>query len=259
LPTASASYTISILDTAAIASTGSPTVEFVYQNRKRSNARHLFSLKLESLFFENGLIADSIIVDRIEIWRGGHGLNNGGTLVYTVEGSKAIREGTNKYSIILSPNFGGENVIPNVTYYDVWHVIVNGIEFKTVGFNFYLHPQEFYATENDLLVRYDLGVNRKRVYRNESEEIRIKIVPRQNHSERKNYVVPISDAKIKITDFKNNQILDWIDVLYTNKELIFPTSLMKNLPLGQYFIIPKIKLENNSILVSPKMPVMLVE
>jgi hypothetical protein len=216
-------------------------------------------LKLEANFYLHGILTDPLVFEKIEIWRSGEGLENGGTLVHTITSPNVYHRETGKYSIILDSDWGGDEAIPGTRYYDVWHVKMEQRSVKTFGFSFYLNEESFYSQEEHPKIRFDIALSRKHIVRNENLDLRLKLIPLINHSERGDYLIPINGVRAKIVDFRNIDVSDWMELVFTSKEAVFPTDCFSDREPGQYSIISELFLGNGQTIRSSKLPVMLVE
>lgn len=248
----------------------------------RENARFSYPVELTANFFVGGQYVDPVEIDRIEIWRGGEGTANGGTLVDTIDGSHVIQNGVGRYKIIWDPYLEGTSpltspgvqgpgspnqgvspndpvrIIPQERYYDVWYVKISTGEtlYRSVGFSFYLYPDDFFADTDISKWRYELKPDRKKVIRGENLDIRLGIIPIPLYKSKRDpvveYVLPVSTMKVRVLDEHNMELFPWTEVRFTGKEGIFPTNIFSTLQLGNYMLMVDLILPNGKSIRYPK-------
>lgn len=256
---------------------------------ERENARFSYPVNLRTRFFEGGVLVDPEEIVEIEIWRGGEGAANGGTLVDVVAGTHAIRDGLGQYRIMWDPYLEGSSpltspgvqgpgspdqgvspndpsmIIPQANYYDVWKfkLTTGGTEFRTVGLHFYLYPDLAFVDSGTEKFRFEMKPDRKRIVKGENLDMRLQIIPiplyRAYREPIVSYLLPISTMRAKIVDAQNNEVVAWTNLRFTGAEGILPTNLFSDFQLGEYSIISELILPNGESVRYPKTPIQLVD
>jgi hypothetical protein len=256
---------------------------------QRSNARFSYPVELTANFFIGGQPADPQVIERIEIWRGGDGLEGGGTLVDTVDGIHAIQDGVGRYRILWDPYLEGSSpltspgvqgpgspdqgvspndptkIVPQCQYFDIWVYknTTGGPEIHSVGLNFYLYPDLAFVDADTSKWRFEMKPDRKRLVKGENIDIRLGIIPIPLYRARRDpivdYLLPICEMRVKVVTANNDQVLDWTAIRFTGKEGIMPTNLISGLPLGEYHLIVDFTLPNGQSIRYPRYPVQLVD
>ena len=253
------------------------------QIRERENARLGDPVRLKAEFFSGGVLFDPVI-DRVEIYRGGDGTENGGVLVDVVDVLNVVRLDTGIYELILdlfhampspggspSPNTspttspGSPEIPAQMRYYDRWvyRESAGKPEVHSIGLSFYLYPATSAVVSDTTKFRFEMKPDRKRIVKGENLDIRLGIIPvplyRSNREPIVDYLLPISTMRVRIIDATNNQFVDWTSIRFTGKEGILPTNLFASLQLGEYHIIAELILPNSQSVRYPRLPVMLVD
>jgi len=256
---------------------------------QRENARFSYPVELDANFFVAGQFADPHVIERIEIWRGGDGVENGGVLVDTIDGSHAIQLGVGRYKILWDPYLEGSSpltspgvqgpgsplqglspndpttIVPQARYFDRW-IYTNttgGPEIHSVGLNFYLYPDFAFVDADVSKWRFEIKPDRKKLVRGENIDIRLAIIPIPLYRARRepvvDYLLPICTMKVKVVTVSNDLVLDWTEIRFTGKEGIFPTNLISGLQLGEYHLIVELSLPNGQSIRYPRYPVQLAD
>jgi hypothetical protein len=243
----------------------------------RDNARYGDPVRLNAQFFSGGVLFDPPILERVEIYRGGDGTENGGVLVDTVDSANIFQTDVGLYYIILdllyhaSPSpapLSPEDpaaIIPQMRYYDRWiyREEVDGPEVHSVGLSFYLYPSGSFVCDDTSKWRFEMKPDRKRIVKGENLDIRLQIIPVPLYRSRRepivDYLMPISTMRYRLIDVQNNQLVDWTTIAFTGKEGILPTNIFAALQLGEYHVIAELTLPNGQSVRYPRLPVMLVD
>ena len=236
-------------------------------------------MRLDAQFYSGGALYDPAVIERVEIYAGGNGLENGGTLVDVVDGANVLQDATGLYHIILdmfhnaSPGSPSPVVSPaaaatpaaNVRYWDKWiyKEHLNGQAIGTVGLSFFLYPATTFVCSDTSKFRFEMKPDRKRIVKGENLDIRLSIIPIPLYLSRRepivDYLLPISTMRARVIDPANNELVPWTDIRFTGKEGILPTNLFTTLQLGEYHIIAELNLPNGQTVRYPRTPVMLVD
>lgn len=246
--------------------------------RLRENARLGDPVRLDAQFFSGGVLYDPANIERVEIYAGGDGTANGGTLVDVVDGANVLQDATGLYHIILdlfhnaSPGSPSPSVSPdastiaaNIRYWDKWiyKEIPSGQEIGSVGLSFFLYPAFSFVATDTSKFRFEAKPDRKRIVKGENLDIRLTIIPIPLYISRRepivDYLLPISTMRVRIIDPQNNEYLPWTTIRFTGKDGIVPTNVFSALQLGEYHIIAELNLPNGQTVRYPRIPVMLVD
>lgn len=243
--------------------------------RLRENARIGDPVRLDAQFFSGGELFDPISIERVEIYKGGDGIENGGTLVDVVDPINVFQDGVGRYHIILdlihhaspSPVISPESptIESNQNYYDRWiyKKDLDSAEAHSIGLHFYLYPNGTFVCDDTSKFRFEMKQDRKRIVKGEILDIRLQIIPIPLYRSRRDpivdYLLPISTMRARIVDATNNEQVPWTALRFTGKEGILPTNLFASLQLGEYHVIAELSLPNGQVVRYPRMPVQLVD
>ena len=241
---------------------------------ERTNARLGNEVRLVAEFFSGGQYYDPALVDRVEIYKGGDRVENGGVLVDVIQAPNIINFGVGMYEVYASLFDGAspspaspEQVVytPNQIYYDSWifREKVGQQETHSVGLHFFVYPENSFVCDDIGKFRFEMKVDRKRIVKGEVLDMRLQIIPIPLYISRRDpivdYLLPISTMRARVIDPQNNELVPWTPIRFTGKEGILPTNLFSALQLGEYHVIAELTLPNGQIVRYPRTPVMLVD
>jgi hypothetical protein len=248
----------------------------------RENARFSYPVELTANFFVGGQYVDPALIDRVEIWRGGEGAANGGTLVDVVSGNSVIRNDIGRYKIIWDPYLEGSSpltspgvqgpgspnqgaspndpvkIVPQEQYYDIWYlkISVSDPSFISVGFGFFLYQDNFFADTDTSKFRFEMKPDRKKVIKGEKLDIRLSIVPVPLYSARRDLsvqsILPMCKMNVRITDINNLELFPWFEIRFTGREGILLTENVSSLQFGDYCLFVDLILPNGKSIKYPK-------
>ena len=243
--------------------------------RLRQNARIGDPVRLDAQFFSGGELFDPMSIERVEIYKGGDGVANGGTLVDVVDAINIFQDGVGLYHIILdlfyhaSPSPvvspGTPAIIPDTIYYDRWvfRKDLNSVVSGSIGLHFFLYNSGVFVCDDTSKFRFEMKPDRKRIVKGEALDIRFQIIPIPLYLSRRDpivdYLLPISTMRARVIDSQNTEMVPWTPIRFTGKEGILPTNLFSALQLGEYHVIAELTLPNGQIVRYPRTPVMLVD
>ena len=254
--------------------------------RLRQNARIGDAVRLNAEFFSGGEFFNPLSVERVEIYRGGDGPKNGGVLVDVVMPPNIFQSGLGQFYVVLdlpysygspgSPCSPAPGMSPsplvspdapviyaNERYWDRWvyKKDLNSRETYSVGLSFYLYPNGTFVASDVSKFRFDMKPDRKRIIKGEDLDVRLMVIPIplyiSNRDPIVDYLLPICTMKAKLIDQQYHDQVCWTDLVFTGKEGIFPTGLMSNLQLGEYWLVAELGLPNGQKVRYPRMPLQL--